>query len=297
MTQYYILFFDINKTIIDYDSSKNIDSEQAIAKIISENVSGKWSSTTEFNTFRNFIEKQNEDRNKSQNYKQVYDAQYTKINPDILELHKKLSLAMQCHKEKYNGIFASFIRLIHFLDANLPNNIQYKIVLRTFGHDRKSVVDALNKILSRKMNNYGSMIEEKDSSVVLEYKCENDGLKKKITDPNKLVELFVNSDGHWSVQDNYQHWENGNHKYSHGKPFPHHDRMDVHCIFFDDNVSKKQIINPMWPYKVSNDQLSIQHKKLCNKHHIVAVDTVQAILDDDYFINQPCFNQLRLKQI
>lgn len=71
-------------------------------------------------------------------------------------------------------------------------------------------------------------------------------------------------------------------KHKRGKLFllDAHD-FDVHEIFFDDNTLKKMIIDP-WDV---NSKQRLNYDDILDKF-MVDVDTVQVVLDEDYFINK-----------
>ena len=96
-----------------------------------------------------------------------------------------------------------------------------------------------------------------------------------------LASIKTGAHGAW--QDDFSHWEAHNKKYTQGKPFP----IDIHnknvvSIFFDDNAKDQEILSIQTASGDNADQAHLQNR-LIKLGRIVAVNTLKAILDENYF--------------
>ena len=104
---------------------------------------------------------------------------------------------------------------------------------------------------------------------------------------SRWVKLTLTSEGHFAVQDDWPYWNQHQEKGEYGKPFlfdfsETSERVRSHSLFFDDNITgeEEDIVKPC---EIGGQTISTQ--ALCGRI-IFSVNTVEAILDDDYFIKR-----------
>lgn len=283
-----LLFVDINGTIIVNDSVKNKDVDSAILQLLAENYSAVWdpTKTTEIMTYRKFIEKHlliDSITKKARTEDYQYFIEFLEkikhpLQTEILENFKKMKVILSAC-----DVFPSFLKLIHDLQEN---KTPFTLILRSFGTDAKNVIEFFKEKTNLTFPNQaifksGSLIDDKHT------------LKK----PSELLKsIQIHQHGSW--QDDYHYWHSHQEMHDFGKPFPIDiDSKDTLSIFFDDNATDKQILSVQPTSKDVPDQFKLQDK-LIKLGRIVPVNTMKAILDENYFKNCVDFalQQQRLAQ-
>lgn len=168
-------------------------------------------------------------------------------------------------------VFQSFYKLVSFLDEQ---GIEYSIVLRTFGAD---------------LNAVASEIETKTNKVFFEHypkfvsgKLHVNG--KVLSSPEEIYTYFSTS-RHTAVQDEYSWWASHGKETSYGKPFYVNlkDENTIH-LFFDDNIStndeEPSIVASL--DSVTGEKLSA--RELADKGLLHTVDPLDAMLNENYYI-------------
>lgn len=203
--------------------------------------------------------------------------EYLRINNHHFYEKVKEEFELMNHKLSGNKslIFDSFYKLIDYLKLK---NIDFSIALRTFGHDLERVMKEINTVLGKKCF---------ESSA----KFEQGILHVQNTDELHSADQiynFIKSNKCLGIQDNWKEWSLNNQYQEYGKAFyiDSNDDQTI-SIFFDDNIiedpqSLKNIVNPV-DVKTG---LSLNVANLIQSKNLVVVDTIQAILDDQYFINK-----------
>lgn len=276
-----ILYFDVNKTLIASDKAGNKSVEDVLNELLSEKYLACWDKTIqEPMTFEAYVsqilvpgsEENVELRMQRKFYRQhfisyLYERNHPLYGPVLQEYEKAISVL----NNSASIIFPSFYSLLSDLDSQ---GISYTIILRSFGEevfDVKNEISAMSKII---FNRTGIFREGK-------LYLENESLE----DPYEIYHLLRRI-GHIAIQDDWNYWNAHRMSAEYGKPF-YIDKEDNDTlpIFFDDNInntnSANNIIAPLDPSR----GVFISMGELIESRQAVQVDTLQAILKDDYFIN------------
>lgn len=277
-----ILHIDINKTIIADDTSNGKSLDLVLIESLAKHYKGMWDPSLRRElTYVDYVkdhllpgDKSNRDlrarRNKAIHafldvLKSMRDPRY----PMILERFEKAQAKVHSQKGR---IFNSFYNLINYLEKK---NTNYTIVLRTFGPDGGAIAQELAANIHLLFDWEGRFFGEKlylkstqkDQTIVLETMEE--------------IFSFFKSHRHIQIRDDFKYWNDHHEQAEYGKPFPVDTReLNVKTLFFDDNAQEK-IINP-------RDIVTggfLDPVRLIEKGSICPVDTLQAIENDDYFID------------
>ena len=185
---------------------------------------------------------------------------------------------LKAFKQQKTIVFTSIFKGIDWLNRN---DIKYKIRIRTFGCDYKKVAKIFNErygecFLTRiyKMGENGRIISVRP-------------LKKSCLDTRRDVDMDMETfesqePDNCIVHDYYKKWWSTNKGYLYGKPFLVNTSKDRLPMFFDD------IENAIKPVQYTKEG----HEKVCSpwnvrqSRQLIAVDTIQAMMDEDYFIKK-----------
>jgi hypothetical protein len=278
-----ILHFDVNKTLIASDKAGTKTIDNVINELLAEK-------------YQNFWEK---DQKKPLTY---YDYVYTIVVPGdpkdpelkkirngylhnfvhfleksnhplkntVQQKYQELSLTLE---KKSNPIFSSFFSLIKYLDEQ---KIPYSIILRSFGKEIKVVAKEIEKELKRPLFD----------SVLTFQKRKLQWGDKVLSNGREIAQLFT-SGKNFIVQDDYVFWHAHKELQSFGKPFYLNlKNPKVIQIFFDDNIEDfSSPTNVIAPFD-SDSEKPLPFKDLIDKGLVVKVDTIDAILDENYFIHK-----------
>ncbi len=179
-------------------------------------------------------------------------------------------------------IFPSLFRFIKWLKNR--KNVNFHIVFRTFGDDAKKVVAEIEKAFpDEKFTHTGQYLNGEWHITTV------NGLKKEGLKTVKKVYQFFKSQEckHIAIKDHWQEWNANKESQDHAKRFLIKlNSKHTHSIFIDDNIeresaSKKNIVTPLDVEK--NQQIAIN--PLIEKKLAIRTDTMQAILNDRYFID------------
>ena len=175
--------------------------------------------------------------------------------------HTKALEAQAAVKETMEGrlIFPSFYKLIDWLEKS---NESYTLVFRTFGTDLDRIIEELGWDIPKAAYKDGKLHT-------------NDGV---IATPQEAL-AYLKAHKWIGVRDDYFYWNGHNELKEFGKQFP----SDSRSIFFDDNIEMDSEINIVAPIDVATG-LALPVLPLIEQGVLVPVITVDAILDEDYFI-------------
>lgn len=168
-------------------------------------------------------------------------------------------------------MFYSFYHLVNHLDQQ---QIPYTIILRSFGSEVFEIADEISLKSNTKISHKGYFREG-----TLYVDNERVG-----NNPTEIYEKFK-SLSHIAIHDDWEYWVKGEKKIQFGKPFIFdlNDEFFL-SIFFDDNiVLDKSDDNIVCPIDIKGHKPSIGD--LAEKNQVFVIDTLDAILKDDYFIN------------
>jgi hypothetical protein len=89
-------------------------------------------------------------------------------------------------------------------------------------------------------------------------------------------------DKQWgTVQENYEHWDTNGRNAKSGKQLCLNLSPRIFEVFFDDCISRKDLV-----HVVDADGTTMDKIEAITRGHLVNVDTIEAIYDDEYFIKQ-----------
>ncbi|MBA3662083.1 MAG: hypothetical protein H0W64_10165 [Gammaproteobacteria bacterium] len=276
---HYRLFVDINGTIISADQLRGKDEESANYEMIAETIKAQWEVDKEEMTYKDFVDTclipgdTNDDKIKPARlacYRNVINAckalseeKYNEANI----LFQQLSVSLSEH----NKVFTSFITLIDYLNNNQVN---YSIILRTFGPDAPDTIKELEQRTSLRFKKYYDFSETKLS-------------REEI-----ITELLaLPKEEHIGWRDQYAYWKAMQFSYKgakyHSIDLKNPNDVD---IFFDDNLKAKSILNVgLQGFSLDpdiNPDLFQKHLQntLLEMGLLVCVDSMKAKIDDNYFI-------------
>lgn len=289
-----ILHFDVNKTIIASDAVQNKDLNETINSILAEFIFAKWDGEINESYYayltRKILAKHPELTASSQALKEKRAELLRDFESEIKD--SKILEQYQTDKAKILKIlnssdlmiFPSFYKLLNWLEENFKD--KFVIYLRTFGKDLPEVI---------------SKIESK-SNLKFSGQATFNGKNLSANTKNlSIYEFFAQNNLHLAIQDDYQYWKQENFSSTSGKPFPlifnnlvlnnsnSTNKCNSNCsenilsFFFDDNASDpyRPIICP-----ITADNSPCELSKLLDDGYLVAVNPLEAILDEDYFVNK-----------
>ena len=283
------LHFDVNGTIIASDMAQGRGNESTILQEIAKETLAKWVDNGEEKNYQdhvkqdilpgNEVQDQSLKRRRRQQYVNIL-ANLKKTNhPLYCSLKDRFDLVMERINAQDTPVFQSFWSLLEWLEClESQKKLTYKIVFRTFGHD----IPAIKESLVKKGFSCDHLTIFKSGHLV--YGDETHDAKHHHAISGAMAAHKFNA-----VQDDWRHWNIHEEKREFGKPF-YFDKDHLHedarqksgliRIFFDDNVLEKEII---YPLSIEGTPLDVQ--KLIDKGYLVNVKTLDAIIDDYYFIN------------
>jgi len=276
-----ILFFDINGTIISSDAVQGKTVQDSVNQLLAERYSGNWAGLKAPLSYRDFIDHylcqgSHLDEKLKKQREQHYSGFLGFLRKNkrhfaniLLEVENTYDQALSILKD--DDLFPSFLKLLQYLKQE---KITYTLILRTFGGDIAVVKKKLQDNAVAKLE----IISEglfKASSLYID---------NNVLNSSQEILQYIKPDQHMAWQDDFDHWKNHQKTFAYGKPFPiDFDNPHTLSIFFDDNAIKKQIIAIQPTSSAVTNQWEIQ-QVLLNKGIILEVDTLEAILDEDYYI-------------
>lgn len=277
-----ILYFDINKTLIASDKAGNKSTEDVINELLAEKYKARWDeSLPEEITFEEYVykilvpgSKNNQGlRSQAKFYLQHFidylQEQNHPLSRTVLQEYEK---ALTILNTSEGVIFPSFYSLVDYLDKK---RISYSIILRSFGEEVFEVKNEINTVHNLFFKREGKFREEK---LILE----DESIADSWAIYNQLRRIE-----NTAIHDDWNYWNAHNEAAERGKPF-YIDREDDETlsIFFDDNIreddSTKNIIAPL--DAATGEAIPIQEFILSGQ--AVRVDTLEAILNPDYYIDR-----------
>jgi plasmid maintenance system killer protein len=281
----FILHFDVNKTILADDPAGDKSIDDVLIACLAEKYTDIWdplllknrvSYTTYVKEYLLPGKKSDKELKKLRNQKISEFISFLKnsdnsLYPIVKNEFELLKDKLENHK---SILFNSFYQLIYFLNQH---SIHFTIVLRTFGDDLNRVMNEANSHLKMPFFNQSAS-----------FKQGNLYISNKNLDSITAIYEFLKTTAHIGIQDNWKEWNDHNEAQEYAKRFPI-DLSDSStiCMFFDDNVEldPSSITNIVNPIEVQTGK-SLSVKDLIEANHIIVVDTINAILDDNYYINK-----------
>lgn len=268
-----VLHFDINKTLIASDKATNKSIDNILNELLAEKYRAVWDENEEYPiSFEEYADKMTDSREN----KIIFVHHFI----DYLKEHKHPSLAYVLHdylsaltaiNASEGTVFNSFYSLLNFLDQE---KIPYSIILRSFGREVMEVKEEIEKIHQMAFD----IGKFQQGSLVLE-------TGEIITDAPSIYQLLKSS-SHVAIQDDWTYWNVHRMASAKGKPFYVNQEDDeILPIFFDDNIHlKDSYTNIIAPLNALTGEL-ISIEELVGSGKAVRVNTWDAILDQNYYID------------
>jgi hypothetical protein len=277
-----LLYFDINKTLIASDQAGGKSVDDVLNQLLSCEYHFKWDSSIQepisYDTYvRNVLLTGSEHDLELKERRRFYlDHFIDYLREQNHPLYSKALTTYNAALQKLEGsqgiVFPSFYYLLNELDRE---GVAYTLILRSFGTEVFEIADEINNAILQKKFNHSGLFNQGTLLIDNEIKGNN---------PTEIYRILCSVD-HIAIRDDWEHWMKGEMGSQYGKPFivdRNNDRILE--VFFDDNINlidnKKNIISPI----DANTGSPIAIKELADQHQIVRVDTLQAILNDNYFI-------------
>lgn len=204
------------------------------------------------------------------------DKAKNKSVDDVLKellAEKHSSLDLYKLQSENNKIFHSFYKLIDYLNHN---KIPYTIILRSFGDEVAEVRDEINATYHDMITHFGEF-----EQTTLHYDEE-----QSTSDPRTAYE-YLRHFGNVAIHDDWGYWSENNKRSENGKPF-YLDLEDkgTLSLFFDDNIDIDNVEqNIIAPIDVRTGRV-LSLKSLVQSGQAIPVDTLEAMTNEDYFINK-----------
>lgn len=283
-----ILYFDVNGTVILKDTSKKVQDDYMLMSALAETTFAQWDAGTEKMSFKQYVcdvihpGDKSDSKIKQERQKTVWaflhwmnergHSSLLQVQQDYYKIESKFT-------DKEEGtvnytVFPSFYRMLEKLrEMKIP----FTIIFRSFGSDLPDVVKEIEEHPSGIKVHHWAEFKGKD------FKLQGKGTIGKIED---IFDLFLESEEHFAVHDDWHRWNKDGEKGRSGKPFYMDitgNRMGIKnlSLFFDDNITgqEKDIVDPV---DVNGYTLILDRPE---QIHAYPVNTKEAMLDDDYFAN------------
>jgi hypothetical protein len=246
-----VLHFDLNGTILAKDPAAGKDQKAMINSILAKETSGIWDDTWQkqlmsYDDYLHHIEGQlvqhiTDPRLKRTEGKKARSEKSSRFVEDFDvrfqgELSEKMKLLDQRVSSFDKEIFDSLFFLLEHLKQK---QIQYRLVLRTFGNDLDQVVAALEGKLNTRFVRGTFKTDPVTKQSVLKVRYFH-GIEETVTNFKRMEEV-LNGTPFLAIQDDYGPWGNAPIKedWHFGKPFFYASaEKDVLPVFFDDNVGE-----------------------------------------------------------
>lgn len=266
-----ILHLDVNKTLLAKDpAGGKPEVSMVIQELLAEKYTALWSEELRKPiSYSDYVNQVLYPGDKSDPV--VRAARFEKLHnfvrdyadsPFTMGLKAEFANLIDCLEGR--EIFDSFFTAV---DGLCKLRVSSTVVLRTFGSDLKDVKKSIQVQLPAV-----SFVDGRYSKGVLECGgCSHSSVEDQI-------ECFV-AHAWLAIQDEFAYWKDGGRTAKYGKPFPVDlSNLSVHGVFFDDNIDSDEIIGPKGPDGDLDPDI------LKDKGLLVAVDTIEAIRNPEYFL-------------
>ncbi len=277
-----ILHIDVNQTLVATDKAGDKSVENSLNEMLAKKYLGRWDpNLPEEVSFYHYV-------NKIMIPGPAYDSELYKQRKryiqhflDYLQEHNNplyesalsdYKSALKVLNSSESTVFPSFYCLIEELNKQ---QISYSIILRSFG---KELLDVRKEINSHCNGMISQTAKFQEGKLYLD--------NGKVIENGQEIYLALKGIGHVAIGDDWNYWNSHGLTAQHGKPF-YIDRSDMKTlsIFFDDHIDETDPIkNIICPLDAKTNQL-IPIKELAELGLAVHVETLQAILNKNYFID------------
>lgn len=275
-----LLHFDVNKTIIAEDKVKNQTVEQLISNEIAKRTVHQWDLKHPPMNYYDYVSTVLFPGPKTEAVKEKRNIVLSHFietlkNSDFPDKSHMIALYHDCmQKMEGHYLIPSFVKFLRHLKEQ---EVAFRIILRTYGSDVRvgKVTEEIEKILDGDRFTYRGNFKEKTLQI--------EGMNSMIK-TDEIYRFFRETQGHVAIQDHGKTWLEDDKKSRSGKPFVFDpEDENVLSLFIDDNInpnpeSEYSIVNPL-PISGNEDSTSLFHT-----NHLRKVDTIEAILDENYFL-------------
>lgn len=278
-----VLNFDINKTLIASDKVGNKSVDDVINELLAEKYKALWDpSLVEEISFDDYVNnilipgpKHDSELRRQRKYYLQHFLDYLRDNESPLYelVHTEYEIALKALETSNGIIFPSFYHLIEKLNEQ---QISYSIILRSYGLELFDVKQEINGFHEGLIGRTAKFRKGKlylDNGEIIEGGCK--------------IYCTLRSIGHIAIHDDWNYWNSHGLAAHQGKPF-YVDREDYETlsIFFDDNIHETDSINNIISPLDAKTEKPIPLEEVVKSGLAVRVDTLEAILNDNYFIER-----------
>lgn len=284
-----LLHFDLNGTLTLRDTSKQVHDEYMLISALAETTFSSWNGEKS-TSFKQYVYSdlfpgdKSDQELKKQRQKVVgefVDWLREKDHPALASVEKTYRTVREKFTDPETGkmnftVFPSFYVM---MDRLREDEVPFTIILRTFGRD---LADVMREI------------EEHPSGVKFSHRAKFNGStlaidgERTIETAREIFDLFLHSERHFAVQDDWSYWNKNQERGKYGKPFFYElsgasGKEGNLSLFFDDNITGDEHLDIVSPCEVTGE--TIPTRALCDQV-LFPVNTVEAMLDDNYFIDR-----------
>lgn len=276
-----ILHFDINKTLIASDKLNHKTVDHVLNEILALKYHDCWDCTVHHPiSFVTYVKKhlittaENETlltAARKDCFCKFLDYLRENNHPyyeSALKDYEAASIALHASD---SFVFASFYRLIEFLDEN---QISYTIILRSFGGELTLVQHEIN-------TNYKMMFRRNGKFREGKLQLDNE---EWIEEAHAIYKHLLSLE-HTAIHDDWPYWNAHANSAKKGKLFPIDRRTkNVLSIFFDDNIINDPQTNIITAVDAhTGEHISIE--ELIDLGQAIPVNTLEAILNREYYVD------------
>ncbi|MCH9610830.1 MAG: hypothetical protein S4CHLAM81_10370 [Chlamydiales bacterium] len=262
-----VIHMDINRTIIASDVTQGLGLEQIVNLSLAKKYVDSWEEGCEEMSYFDYV------------YTKLYpgprrDRALRKVRRDTIhgfidhlksQKHPFYAKAMTTMDEAHSVmenrfIFPSFLKLIDHLEQK---GEPYTLVFRTFGTDLDRIIEEMGWDIPKAHYKEGRL-----------------HTAEGIIDSPEQMNSFFKKHKWIGVRDDYHYWNQNDELKEFGKQFP----IEGDALFFDDNIEPDSRVNIVAPFDTKSGK-PLEILPLIAKGMLVPVITVDAILDELYFVN------------
>lgn len=275
-----VLHFDVNKTLIASDKTENKSIEDVINELLSRKFAACWDSTVEepisFDAYVRTVLMPGHEHDAQLKMDRLFhlihfiDFLREHDHPLYSAVFEEFESVLSALKKMKGNIFPAFYYLISELNLR---GISYTLFLRSFGKEVFEVKKEINSVCKGLIQSEG--IFQKGTLIV-------DG-KNSFRNLQEIFDFF-SSKKNAAIRDDWKYWMDGKMHVKYGKPF-YVDQADPDTlpIFFDDNIkTDSSEVNIIAAIDAKTGK-TIPIPLLLQSRQLVAVDTLEAILNKRYF--------------
>lgn len=280
-----LLHFDVNKTLVAVDPASNQSIDQILNLLLADKFIYKWSSDIDQPiSYKTYVEEHlypgpSYDQNLKKKRRTLINEFVKFVQETHHPLENQVVESFYHLKKKLDGnfIFPSFLNLIN---KAKEQNIQFCIILRTFGSDLDIVASSITEAFPDEAFTAKGYFQEGKLYLTTE-------TSEIVLNDMQEAYLYFKSHRHIAIQDNWDEWNEHQESIEYAKRFPMDlDEKETLSLFFDDNilVDGDTDSNIVAPINIKTYEF-YSIPQLIDQKILFRVDTFEAIMDDNYFID------------